>query len=271
MAQKNRYLFRARISERKFRDLLRLFSADITTDRAAALTGLNHKTAAALFTLWRLRMAELARRDCPFRGVVELDESHFGPTRTRGHKGRGNPRKMPVFGILERGGRVHCQIVRNCTKSTLLAIIEGRVALSAEVATDAFTSYDGLVEAGFARHHRINRYYARDRAVFAENGVHINGIESFWSYAKRRHAKFNSLRKTSFATFLEETEFRFNNRNNDLYKILLRSCRMNPLRRSAGIDPWGKVRGRATRRDTGGSRPHCARGAGSDASSGHQP
>ncbi len=231
MAQKNRYLFRGRISERKFRDLLRLFALDITADRATALTGLHHNTTLALYRLLRARMAELAQADCPFRGQVEIDESYFGPTRTRGHKGRGNPRKVPVFGILERGGRVHCQIVKNCSRTTLQAIIEGRVELSAEITTDGFRSYDGLVEAGFRRHHRINKYYRRDRATFAENGIHINGIESFWSYAKRRHAKFNGLRKTSFPVFLKETEFRFNNRKNDLYKILLASCKMNPLRR----------------------------------------
>lgn len=231
MAQKNRYLFRGRISERTFRDLLRLFALDITADRAAVLTGLNHKTAAAIYTLLRLRMAELAERDCPFRGVVEVDESYFGPMRQRGQPGRGASRKVPVFGILERGGRVHCQIVKNCSKATLLAIIEGRVELSAEVTTDGFRSYDGLVEAGFTRHHRINKYYDRDRAVFSENGVQINGIESFWSYAKRRHQKFNGLRKSSFPVFLKETEFRFNTRDQDLYKILLTSCRLKPLRR----------------------------------------
>lgn len=231
MAQKNKYLFRSRISERKFRELLRVFAADITADRAALLTGLNHKTAVDIYRLLRLRMAELAQADCPFRGLVEIDESYFGPTRTRGHKGRGNPRKVPVFGILERGGRVHCQIVGNCSKTTLQAIIEGRVELSAEITTDGFKSYDGLVEAGFSKHHRINKYYGRDKVRFSENGVHINGIESFWSYAKRRHAKFNGLRRTSFPIFLKETEFRFNTRDQDLYKILLRSCRTNPLRR----------------------------------------
>ncbi len=231
MAQKNRYLFRGRIGERKFRDLLRLFALDITADRAAALTGLHHNTTLALYQCLRGRMAELAQADCPFRGQVEVDESYFGPTRSRGHKGRGNPRKVPVFGILERGGRVHCQIVKNCSRATLQAIIEGRVELGAEIVTDGFRSYDGLVEAGFAKHHRINKYYDRDRAVFAENGVHINGIESFWSYAKRRHAKFNGLRKSSFPAFLKETEFRFNTREQDLYKLLLRSCRLKPLRR----------------------------------------
>lgn len=231
MAQKNRYLFRGRISERKFRDLLRLFALDITADRAAVLTGLHHNTALALFRLLRGRMADLAQEGCPFRGQVELDESYFGPTRTHGHRGRGNPRKTPVFGILERGGRVHCQIVKNCSKTTLMAIVKGEVELSAEIVTDGFRSYDGLVEAGFTRHHRINKYWRRDRPVYVENGVHINGIESFWSYAKRRHQKFNGLRRSRFPTFLKETEFRFNNREQDLYKILLTSCRMKPLRR----------------------------------------
>ena len=231
MAGKNRYLFRGRISERKFRDLLRLFAVDITADRAAVLTGLHHNTTLALYRLLRGRMAELAVADCPFRGQVELDESYFGPARTRGHRGRGNPRKVPVFGILERGGRVHCQIVKNCSKATLTAIIEGRVEVSADISTDGFRGYAGLVEAGFRRHHRINKYYKRDHTVFSENGVHINGIESFRSYAKRRHQKFNGLRRDAFPTFLKETEFRFNTRRQDLYKILLTSCRNKQLRR----------------------------------------
>lgn len=231
MAQKNRYLFRGRISERKFRDLLRLFALDITADRAARLTGLNHKTVAAIYTHLRLRMADLAEADCPFAGQIEIDESYFGPARQRGQTGRGASKKVPVFGILERGGRVHCQIVKNCSKTTLQAIIEGRVELSAEITTDGFRSYDGLVEAGFRRHHRITKHYGKTHPVFVEDGVHINGIESFWSYAKRRHQKFNGLRKTRFPVFLKETEFRFNTRHQDLYKLLLKSCRMNPLRR----------------------------------------
>lgn len=61
MTRKNRYLFRGRISERKFRDLLRLFALCITADRAAAL-----------FRFLRLRMAELVRAGCPFQ--AEIDE-----------------------------------------------------------------------------------------------------------------------------------------------------------------------------------------------------
>lgn len=230
MAQKNRYLFRGRISERKFRDLLRLFALDITADRAAELTGLHHNSTLALYRLLRLRMAEMAREGCPFRGQVEIDESYFGPARVRGQRGRGAGRKTPVFGILERGGRVHCQIVKNCSKATLTAILQGRVTPQAEITSDGFPAYHGLVEAGFSRHHRIDKYADPNRPVFSESGVHINGIESFWSYAKRRHQKFNGLRRDAFPIFLKETEFRFNNRHEDLYKILLKSCRLTPLR-----------------------------------------
>jgi len=218
------------MSERKFRDLLRLFALDLTADRAAELTGLNHNTTLALYRLLRARMADLAQEGCPFKGQVEIDESYFGPARVRGVRGRGAGRKTPVFGILERGGRVHCQIVRNCSKSTLEAILQGRVSHLAEVTSDGFPGYNGLVEAGFTRHHRINKYTDPTHPVFVHKGVHINGIESFWSYAKRRLQKFNGLRASSFPTFLKETEFRFNNRQNDLYKLLLRSCRINPLR-----------------------------------------
>jgi transposase len=226
MAQKNRYLFRARISEVRFRVVLRLFCADLTAETTADLARVNRKTALAIFTLLRQRMVVLAARDCPFHGIVEVDESYFGARRVRGQPGRGAGRKTPVFGILERGGRVHCQVVKNCSKATLQAIITGKVTAAAEVHSDGFRSYDGLVEAGFAKHHRIS-HGAGD---FAKGQVHINGIESFWSYAKRRLAKFNGIPTPSFPAFLKECEFRFNTRHGNLYAIMLNSCRIDPLR-----------------------------------------
>ena len=204
MAQKNRYLFRGRISERKFRDLLRFFALDISADRAAELTGLHHNTTLALYRLLRIRMAEMAREGCPFRSQVEIDESDFGPARVRGQRGRGAGRKTPVFGILERGGRVHCQIVKNCSKATLKTILQGKITHEAEITSDDFPAYHGLVEAGFSRHHRINKYADPNHPVFVEKVVQINGIESFWSYAKRRRQKFNDLRRNAFPIFLKE-------------------------------------------------------------------
>ena len=64
---------------------------------------------------------------------------------------------------------------------------------------------------------------------------HVNGIESFWSYSKRRLAKFKGLTDekfilpNKFILHLKESEFRFNNRKQNLYKILLEIIRENPL------------------------------------------
>ena len=225
MAWKNRYLRHARISEAKLRQVLRFFCADLTAAQATELPALDRKTTLRLFSLFRTRMADLATHACPFAGEVEVDESYFGASRVRGKRGRGAGRKTPVFGILERGGRVHTQIVRNCSKATLQAIIKGRIDLSASIHSDGWRAYDGLVEAGFAKHHRIR--HQDDQ--FADGGVHINGIESFWSFSKRRLAKFNGIPNASFPAFLKECEFRFNNRHGDLYQTMLRSLQRNPL------------------------------------------
>lgn len=225
MAWKNRYLRHARISEAKLRQVLRFFCADLTAVQATELSALDRKTTLRLFSLFRTRMADLATHACPFAGEVEVDESYFGASRVRGKRGRGAGRKTPVFGILERGGRVHTQIVRNCSKATLQAIIKGRIDVSANIHSDGWRAYDGLVEAGFAKHHRIR--HQDDQ--FADGGVHINGIESFWSFSKRRLAKFNGIPNVSFPAFLKECEFRFNNRHGDLYQTMLRSLQRNPL------------------------------------------
>jgi transposase-like protein len=49
----------------------------------------------------------------------------------------------------------------------------------------------------------------------------INGIESFWGYRKMRLSKFYGLKPEDFYSHLKESEFRFNNSNEDLYKILI--------------------------------------------------
>jgi len=64
--------------------------------------------------------------------------------------------------------------------------------------------------------------------TFARGKCHVNGIESFWGYAKKRMLKFNGVKKEYLLLHLKETEFRFNHRNN-FYEYLLRRLRRDPL------------------------------------------
>jgi len=91
------------------------------------------------------------------------------------------------------------------------------------------TPYDGLVYN--YDHYRV--YHSQNE--FARGKNHINGIESFWSWSKRRLSKFNGIQKKCFPLHLKECEWRFNNRNKDMYKILLKEFKNNPLRRDTKV------------------------------------
>jgi len=222
---KNKYIKRSKISEAKFREIIRYFSLDLDAQTIAILTRLNRNTINRYFNLIRRRIAEFCERQSPFNGEVEVDESYFGGKRIKGKRGRGAGNKTPVFGILQRGGKVYIEIVPNCAKRTLQAIIRGRVKPDTIIHSDYWRGYNGLVDIGYKKHYRVHH----GSNEFANRKSHINGIESFWSFAKRRLMKFHGISDSTFYLHLKECEFRFNYRKQNIYDILLKMIRENPL------------------------------------------
>jgi len=209
---------RAQISRAKFRQILRLFALDLTAVQIAELAHLNRNTVNRYLKLIRRQVASFCESESPFTGEVELDESYFGAKRVRGKRGRGAYGKTIVFGIYKRNGSVYTEIVPNCSRKTLYAIVKGKVGAGSTIHTDGFRSYDGIVDLGYQKHYRIDH----GRNEFAVGPNHINGIEGFWGFAKVRLVKFRGLSKNTFYLHLKECEFRFNYRNQDLYKVLLK-------------------------------------------------
>ncbi len=225
MTMSNKYINRSRISETKFRHLLQLFCLDIDARTIAIITGLNRNTINRHLRLIRERISELCQQSSPFSGEIEVDESYFGARRVKGKRGRGASGKTPVFGILQRGGKVYTEIVPDCARKTLQAIIHGKVDPESIIHSDHWRGYNGLVDMGYKKHFRV-RHGSNE---FARGKNHINGIESFWAYAKRRLEKFHGIPKTTFNLHLKECEFRFNYRNKNIYYILLENFRNIPL------------------------------------------
>ena len=225
MQLSNRYYKCSKISEAKFRYLLRLFALDLTASDAARLTGLSVRSVNDGYLRLRRRLQAWCPVPAELNGAVELDESYFGPRRVRGKRGRGASGKTIVFGLFKRGGQVYTEIVPDCSKKTLQAIIRGKIDVAAMVNTDGWRGYDGLVDVGFDRHFRVR--HGRDE--FVQGVSHINGIESFWSFAKARLHPFKGVPKHTFLLHLKESEFRFNHRYEDLYKRLLKLLRQQPL------------------------------------------
>ena len=225
MVQKNPYFKRSKISSAKTRQVLRYFAMDLTATDCAELSGVSVRSINAIYLRVRRRLAEHCQTISPLGGELEADESYFGPRRVRGLRGRGAGSKTVVFGLLKRGDSVYTEIVPDATKRTLQAIIRGRADIASVIHTDGWRGYDGLVDVGFDRHLRVNH----GGNEFARGSVHVNGIESFWSYAKRRLVKFNGVPHHTFYLHLKETEYRFNHRHGSVYRALLSLLRANPL------------------------------------------
>ena len=205
--------------------LVKLFELELTARQAAVQTGVSYPTALAVFTTLRRAILAHEGRDGPefalLRREVEADESYFGPRRpkrSRGHptnRGRGTPHKTPVFGILERHGRVEVTVVPNCAAETLLRETLKTVKRGTLVYTDKWSGYDTLAFCGY-RHLQVD--HARR---FARGKVHINGLEGFWSYAKGKFIKHHGVSPARFPLYLYEWQFRYNHRQDDLFAKLL--------------------------------------------------
>ena len=215
----------SKISAYKIKKIMKCFCSDLTATQTAEILGMNRNTINRYYGLFRTKIYEyqMAERN-QYAGSVELDETYFNRVRDRKapfpqkkKRGRGT-NQQPVFGILERGGRVYTEVVPDCKKATLQKIIRGKISLNSQLITDGWKGYNGLVDVGFDSHLRITKKIGNE-TKYVRNGVHINGIEAFWSFVKRRLTKFNGTRK-NFDLHLKESEWRWNKNSDILFSQL---------------------------------------------------
>lgn len=210
---------KSRLSWDKQTRLIEYFVSGTTARTAAALVGVNKSTAAYYFHRLREIIAQAIQDEMPLAGEIEVDESYFGGRR-KGKRGRGAAGKVPVFGILKRGGRVYTKVIPNTKAKTLMGIMQDRIIPDSIVYTDTYRSYNVLDVSEF-KHYRINH-----SKRFVKKHKHINGIENFWNQAKRHMRKFNGVPRQHFPLFLKECEWRFNT--------------PNPQRQFAQLKQWVK-------------------------------
>ncbi len=223
---KNHAFVRSNISRAKYRQLVRLFAMDSEATKVAQLAHLSRRTVNRYFHLFRLRIAAACEAAQALSGIVEVDESYFGPRRVRGKVGRGAYRKTIVFGIFKRNGTVYTRIIPNARKRTIQPIICRKVTRGTTVHSDGWHAYDGLADVGYPQHHRVRHrgWVLVDR----RHGHHINGIESFWATAKTRLARRRGIQLRYLVLHLKECEFRFNHRRENLYRLLLQLLETPP-------------------------------------------
>jgi transposase len=204
-----------KISASRWLILIKLFELSVSARKASVEMNMSYKTTLKAFDLLRKAIdEELSRCDEVLKGEIELDESYFGGKR-KGKRGRGAAGKTIVFGILERGGKVSVEIVKNVTAETLMKETMKKVRRGSIVYTDKWKGYDSLMFSGY-KHLNIDHKYK-----FKEGKVFINGVEGFWSFAKERLIRYHGISRHKFILYLREMEWRYNNRNEDLFEMLV--------------------------------------------------
>lgn len=215
----------SKLSNYQIKKILRCFCLGLTAFQASEQLNFNRHTVERYYNIFRTIISEYEEKQIKkLSGNIEIDESYFGSRHKGDKRGRGAPNKIPVIGILKRNGIVYTKIIPNASRRSLMPIITGLIHKSkSNIYTDKWKSYDGLVLSGY-KHYRINH-----SKEFARNHNHINGIESFWSYVKRNMRKHNGIPRNKFYLYLKESEFRFNNRDKNLFNFMLKVVLKNKI------------------------------------------
>lgn len=200
----NKYVNRAKISEAKFRELVRYFVLDLNAKQIAELTRLNRNTVNRYLTEMRRKIDRYctATSEVP-RVYSELDAES-------------KEEIVQYVLIREYRGQIATDPV---LKSRNRPLEEQKWF---KMYGDA--GYSLVIEPETGNSIPLN-YKNRTE----QDSAGMNRVKSFWANAKMRMAKFKGLHPSTYRYHLRECEFRFNNRDKDIYQLLLKILRKDPL------------------------------------------
>jgi transposase-like protein len=178
----------------------------------------------AWYMQMRIRKAMFEQRDL-FEGIIEADETYIGGKNKNKHKdkkikgsqGRNSKDKTPVFGILERDGKIRAIKVNDVTSKTLKRFITENVKKGPNIITDDWKSYNGLDK---KYQHMI---IAHCKGEYVNGIAHTNTIEGFWSLLKRGiTGQYHYVTKKYLNRYVDEFCYRYNNReNNEVFNLTI--------------------------------------------------
>ena len=209
---------------------------ELSSNKVSRQTKIERKRVLRALAYARIAM----HKDIPkvFSGIVEVDETYLGgqwknkrkSTRAIGTKrGRGTS-KQPVFGILCRSGLVWAEIVDDAEAKTLQPLIKKQVTTGSTICSDTWKGYTGIATQGYV--HRLVKHSEQEYSD--KKGTHINGLEGFWGYLKRKLAAKGGIRRDKLWLYLGEYVWRYNNRKIPVDKQVLKLIKLLNKRRIIG-------------------------------------
>jgi transposase-like protein len=189
----------------------------ISANQLKRTIGVSYKT--AWYLCHRIRAAVADADTSLLSGIVEVDETYIGGKAKNMHakeraekiQGRGTVNKAMVLGAIQRGGGVRLVTEKRADRATLHKFIKAALADDTEcVMTDTLPTYEGIAEEN-TRHETVSHHLGE----YVRGEAHTNAVESVWSLFKRSIVgSYHQISEKHLDRYLDEFEFRFNNRNN---------------------------------------------------------
>jgi len=212
-AVKNRYYKHSKLDEQCFRRILELFAMDLTAVQCAKETGVNVRSVNSIYLKLRDRISQWSESNAS--GIPGLNA---GVT--------SNPPQESISGYLESRNDgvigVRMFVCEDQVYSTLLnpeavPTSVGRRMVDAQAAGDDWREYALGIDV--RRDMRLKIKSATYQKAFHAHD--IDRIEAFGHFLRLRLVKFKGLRREKFYFHLKESEYRYNNRDHNLYVLLL--------------------------------------------------
>ena len=173
--------------------------------------GVTYKTAWRMCRQIRLLMVDETPK---LEGIVEVDETYIGGRHRRQF---GFSKKAPVFGAIERGGRVKTQYVKSTGARVLLLEIYSKVKEETSVYSDEYGSYRKL-----SYHNYTHATVNHSQWQWADGDVCTNTIEGYWSHLKRSIRGTHCwVSRKHLQLYLDEHSFRYNHRDVPIFPVLV--------------------------------------------------
>jgi transposase-like protein len=181
----------------------------VSANQLKRTLNVSYKT--AWYLCHRIRKAMEEANPAPLKGTVEVDEMYVGGNRRGVGAGRYRSYKTMVIGAIERGGDIRLRIEKRNNKATLHKFVADTIAPDAErIMTDEWRAYRGIADAD-TTHETVDHY----KEEWVRGDVHTNSIEGVWSLFKRSVVgSYHQVSAKHLDRYLDEFEFRFNNRKN---------------------------------------------------------
>ncbi|MGX5818391.1 IS1595 family transposase [Chitinophaga lutea] len=228
---KNKFLKGAHLSERKFKEILKLFSEDLTATQIANISGVSRVTINSYLKKIRMqivRFCENLQSETAVSGVHRLHRAHGADVvqdTAVGVKPEVDRLMRPViFGIYKVDNKVFTEILPDVSRSMIQAIARGRSVLETVGTAERIRRFNGVVDLGQYRLYHLGNGHHEPEAK-----AMLDDVDGFWGLTKHRLAKFKGLNRNTAFLHLKECEFRYNNRNEDLYGVLINLLKTFPL------------------------------------------